>query len=705
MPGIWRQGGNDLRSGDLEGLTVTSLGDVRLAPKLARVADSNDPYFWSLASDGAGGVYAGSGDGGVIYHVTADGKRAAFARTGELEVHALARGTDGTLYAGTSPHGRVVQIGRDGKVSTLLQTGLKYVLALALDPRGEILYAAAGGPRARVYEIPLRKKGGVEIRYESDETSATALAVGQGGDLYAGTAPSALIVHVTGPKVSRPAVLYDAAEAAISGLAVAPGGCVYAAAAPRGVLYRLAPGCAPRVVYDRAPGGTLSGLILNTSGTLYTASGSSVVALSPEGGDIIRTYEAPSDIQILSLLQDEKGALWASTGNVGGVYRLEGGGDDMRGTLVSPVFDARAIATWGTLRWTADVPDGANLLLQTRSGNTASPDRSWSDWSRAYGTASGERIASPPGRYLQYRVAFAGGHHAGPILRGVEAFYLTPNQAPQVTLQSPRGGEVWRGSKVVRWSATDPDHDTLSFDVFLSADGGGTWKRIRGGAIETSPAGGAFRKPDGRTDAVAPEDKQVGEKKMLSALEAELNRHPEISPEVKARMLADAPTQIRQATSPDATPSASAGATRETSLPLNTTTLADGDYLLKVLATDRPSNPAGALTTERVSGSFRVVNRPPLLTVLDKAITVQADKSVRIEGVALHPLVAVAAVQFRVDGGDWTAATAQDGIFDSQLEPFILATAPLASGVHTIEIEAQDEAGNAVTQKKTVTIP
>ena len=42
----------------------------------------------------------------------------------------------------------------------------------------------------------------------------------------------------------------------------------------------------------------------------------------------------------------------------------------------------------------------------TRSGNTATPDETWSAWSKPYSNADGEQIASPNARYLQWRAAF-----------------------------------------------------------------------------------------------------------------------------------------------------------------------------------------------------------------------------------------------------------------------------------------------------------
>jgi hypothetical protein len=64
--------------------------------------------------------------------------------------------------------------------------------------------------------------------------------------------------------------------------------------------------------------------------------------------------------------------------------------------------------------------------------------------------------------------------------------------------------------------------------------------------------------------------------------------------------------------------------------------------------------------------------------------------------------VAIRGVQFRIDGGAWFAAAAKDGIFDSATEEFIVTTPALAAGRHTIEVQAQDEAGNAVETRAEV---
>ncbi len=73
------------------------------------------------------------------------------------------------------------------------------------------------------------------------------------------------------------------------------------------------------------------------------------------------------------------------------------------GTFTSTVFDAGRAATWGTASWTATLPANTTLVIQTRSGNTATPDSSWSSWTTV---GNGGTVASPSSRYLQYQVLF-----------------------------------------------------------------------------------------------------------------------------------------------------------------------------------------------------------------------------------------------------------------------------------------------------------
>ncbi len=68
---------------------------------------------------------------------------------------------------------------------------------------------------------------------------------------------------------------------------------------------------------------------------------------------------------------------------------------------ISSVFDAGAVANWGTIEWDASTPIGTSVLFWLRSGNTPTPDNSWNDWISVDNNSSIPENLNA--RYLQYK--------------------------------------------------------------------------------------------------------------------------------------------------------------------------------------------------------------------------------------------------------------------------------------------------------------
>ena len=66
------------------------------------------------------------------------------------------------------------------------------------------------------------------------------------------------------------------------------------------------------------------------------------------------------------------------------------------------------VSTWGAISWRGTTPSGSRVEISTRSGNTETPDDTWSAWSPAYTVADGSPITSPKARYLQWRAVLTG---------------------------------------------------------------------------------------------------------------------------------------------------------------------------------------------------------------------------------------------------------------------------------------------------------
>jgi hypothetical protein len=123
----------------------------------------------------------------------------------------------------------------------------------------------------------------------------------------------------------------------------------------------------------------------------------------------------------------------------------------------------------------------------------------------------------------------------------------------------------------------------------------------------------------------------------------------------------------------------------------DTSMVPDGTYVVKVGASDAPSNsPGTALTGERESSSFEIDNSPPRIVVPAAAKTNPLRFTVRDD----HS--PVQRVEYSLEGDRWRVIYPLDGIPDSRVEEFEI---DLGDNVgRTVTIRATDAMNNAATQ-------
>ena len=103
-------------------------------------------------------------------------------------------------------------------------------------------------------------------------------------------------------------------------------------------------------------------------------------------------------------------------------------------TFVSRVCDSSKSATdWLQITSTTQKPAGTNILFETRTGETATPDGTWSGWEAVGADGS---VASPGGRYAQYRADLSTTDaSASPATEGVTLGYRADEEAPDAPLR------------------------------------------------------------------------------------------------------------------------------------------------------------------------------------------------------------------------------------------------------------------------------
>jgi hypothetical protein len=129
------------------------------------------------------------------------------------------------------------------------------------------------------------------------------------------------------------------------------------------------------------------------------------------------------------------------------------------------------------------------------------------------------------------------------------------------------------------------------------------------------------------------------------------------------------------------------------------TAFPDGDYRLRVTATDAPSNPpAEALTTQLISAPFTIDNTPPKITGLTAT---RSGGKLQVRWHAADALSNLDRAEYSLDGGDWTVAEPVTKLSDSPALDYEL-TLDAAAGEHTIAVRVWDANDNLAVDKLVV---
>ena len=701
-PVFWRVSTQEeFLRGTADNVSIDAGGRLLLGPNAERVLQAGVPFLWSLVpTDDA--LWVGGGPPGAVYRVTPDGGVTTVLDGAAGDVQALAVGPRGEVFAATSPDGRVVAIDAGGAQREVLDPDEPYVWTLATAADGAV-YAGTGNP-GRIYRVPAG--GGAELLYDTGAAHVRSLAVDAAGRLIAGTGSPGRVLRIDA--TGRAFVLVDTNHDEITSIRLTPDGAILALAAGGAPAPVTASRPAPAAATSATPVVTTSVSVTVTASATpasppavpgagaaapSTAAGGAVYRIAPSGiWDVV--WQSAADTPYDAAL-DAAGRLIVGTGPDGKVFRVEGvprttvllaraaarqvtrfaAGPDGRlhyttanpgslyrlaanragtGTYLSEVHDARTVATWGTMRWRADVPGNSSLRLQTRTGNTAVPGETWSRWSSPYSNPLGTAISSPNARYLQWKAVFAG-DGATPALFSVTAAYLPRNLAPEVTritvhppglanlqafptdppiagldaardpaapppargaAQAPTlGRQVYRkGLQSFAWEARDPNDDPLEFEVLYREETAGEWHVLK--------------------------------RNLTTRL-----------------------------------------------FTWDTTSAPDGTYVVRIVASDAGANaPGQSLTAMRDTAPFDVDNSPPRIAV--ESVTPSGDRAV-VRLLVSDGQSTLERVEYTVDAQQWQAAYPEDGIADEREERFEL-TVP-AGDLGRLVLRVTDAMKNTAT--------
>jgi hypothetical protein len=424
-----------------------------------------------------------------------------------------------------------------------------------------------------------------------------------------------------------------------------------------GALFRIFPDGASDLIWESREDLPYD-VAFEPGGTLLVATGNKGKIYRLSGDPLQPTLVARVNAQQVTTLQGERdGRMIVATSNPGRLLRLSTARAD-RGTYTSDVRDAQTVAMWGTIKW-QEGSTGGRIEISTRSGNTRTPDETWSEWTTPYSDRDGSPITSPRARYLQWRAVLSAARGESPYLTSVTAAFLPRNLRPRVTsitIHPP-------GTVFQRPFPIDPEIAGLEGDLPDRRAAPGQ------GSAGSSPSLG----------------RRTYQKGLLTMVwRAEDENRDDLAYDVLYRREGETAWKaLKRGMS-------------EAILVWDTSSVPNGRYFVRVVAADTPSNsPTTALTGAMESTSFDIDNTPPTITVT----------SLRRDGprvtIGFDVRDANSAVQkadYSLDGDRWQTIYPKDGIADSRFEQFELVLDGDA-GARGLILRAADALGNVASAR------
>jgi len=702
----------DFEKGEFVNVALQSDGKLKLGPVYNEIADLEEPYVWSLAASTSGDIFAGTGDEGKVYKIDKKGNKTIFFDTDDLEVLSLLVDKKDNLYIGTGPEGTLYKINKDGNLLWKKEVEATYIWNMAKDSKGNI-FLGTGGDGGKIFKLSPRGEE-ITLFVNLPEDNITALSVGDGDILYAGTNPSGQIYEISPQKTIK--VLYDTDYEEIRSFAMDADGNLFASAnstkrriAPKppmkaappkegetgeemgGKITDIGPQQAQMLfeemtggqppsklecaVYKLSPDGLVTKIWKRNGLQIYSLDlddrGSPIVGTGSKGL-IFKLLENNRDVAIIKVEESEilsllkrRGAFLFTTGNNGKIYEFKGK-FSKSGAYISQVFDTKfPMSRFGVIQADLNTPRGTDIKISYRVGDTEEPGDFWSEWSKEFDADSAFKV-DDRARYIQFKATLlTNDTRKTPDLNSVNISYIQKNYPPRIL------GIVF-------------DSEGKKSKNAKGASGAGPEFSYPKG-MESASKMASRDLPKFERDNIKPSAKKLKRKIQWKV------KDPNKDKLTYTLFFKGEEEENWKLFKEDLT---------STSTFIDITSLPDGKYRVKLIASDKRSNGENlGYETEMISEPFLVDNTAPDLT-LQKA---EPPKSLRNKGAKGYTIKVrikdqmstIREVRYSKNASEWHYLVPDDGLYDSKEESgTIVISFQERNEVITIMVKAADQAGN-----------
>jgi hypothetical protein len=649
---------------------VTEDGTIVLAPAVKqRFADSS-VSFTAACGMGDQVLVARAEDAQVLAIDGSGTARPLFAPTEPL---VTALWSDGqAAFVATAPGGKIYRVDKHGTAKLFYDPNAKFVWQIAAGPDDSLLVVT--GEPATLQQIGPNGQG--KVRFTADQAHLRSVAFDAQMGTFVGGGERGVLYHAA-PK-GKFLALYDSGSPEITAIALADSAVYIAAVSGAASLATEGSKAAPQkagevrsqVLRVDLEGATdlLAGsadeavfaLAVDNQGQLLVATGASgredprgrIYRIEPHRRQIALLIQSTSRrvTHLVHLAHHHIAAVAAGGGEV--VELTPKLADD--GFFLTQPFDATLPSTFGALQVLGQFPTGTKVVVRLRTGQTASPDSTWSAWSAGVLAPGNQSLPLRRGRFVQACLRLQRFGHVSPQVQRLRLAYRRQNMAPfvrEVTAlhknlvlrslpredsrskvvlfadkadaaddDSSRRSLPMRvrqvddpGSRTIKWIADDPNADDLLYSLYVRPIDDASWKEL-----------------------------------------------------------------AHDLTDPYFT--------------LQPGQLADGNYVFRVFVSDAPSNTPGLERTDsRDSRSILFDSTPPAFMGLEvRSMRGQA----HLTGQVRDALGSLTVLTYSLDAAPPQAFLPEDGVLDGPAESLNFNLGKLAHGRHVVSLRAVDDADN-----------
>jgi hypothetical protein len=675
---------DDYIKGKFEGITVSSEGNLTLSPVEEELNTPPEEFYLSILVTSGNIVYLGTGHKGAVYRLGPGGEPELYFKAPEMDVYCLALGPDGSLYAGTSPNGKIYKITEKGKGNEFFNPHEKYIWDLMFTDEGSLL--AAVGEDGGIYEVSPNGEG-VKV-FDAKENHILCMKRISEESFVAGSGGTGLLYKVS--KEKKASVLFESPYEEVRSITLDDEGHIFIGSG--GEVKKGGGSDLPSALSKQATDVSIT-VSPSQAGTqkIITSDGDQPSALYKieMDGKVKQVWKSEKDMIYSLCWDDSKKRIIFGTGKRGRLYTLNKDEEisllfqkdseqvytlfpfekeiytlsnnpseasviqpeqRYNGEYASRVYDAKLMSSWGNIEWRGDLPSGTVIQLQTRTGNSSQPSSTWSNWSPPYKKENGEQILNPDARYLQFKILFkTNSGNVSPSVQKVNIFFMQHNKAPSVQkinilppntvfIEPPSGDEqIW-----------GLDSDAIEAERSKKSLAGA--KKVERKGYQTF----IWQAADPNNDSLLYSIyiKKTGDENW--------------------RILKDK--------------------WKEQIFTFDTLSLPDGEYLVKVKASDILSNPQERrLEHEKTSPSLIIDNSTPSINDFQ---AVRSGIKLNVRFTVQDEYSRIEKVRFFIRGLGWKIVFPKDGICDSTQEAFDFSVDLPENFDDMITVKAVDEQGN-----------